>query len=103
MADSVDCEVCGKTVDARGLTGHMRTHEPKEIASTVVESSALEESPDGRRAIGQADVAEESVTVRTAHEIVVQDEELKREVVDALKEMVSDGGFNPRSSKGRFD
>jgi hypothetical protein len=103
MADSVECEVCGKTLDARGLAGHMRTHETNEIASTVAESSALKESPDEGRTIGRADVAGESVTVRAAHEVVVQDEELKREVVDALKEMVSDGGFKPHSSKGRFD
>lgn len=83
----------------------MRSHEAGEIASTVANGESVEEPGDAGQALAQANVADDSVTVEALHRnrVVIRDEQLKREVVDALKEMVSDGGFKPHSPERRFD
>lgn len=103
MPDSTKCEVCGQEIDTRGLSGHMETHEAEELAPVLADASEAKKSDDGGRVLAKARTEENSVTVRAMHEIVVNDEKLKREVVEELKKMVSDGGFKPRSSERRFD
>lgn len=93
MPESTHCEICGTEVDTRGLSGHMETHEPEELANVVAEDSRVQTPQDAESALSEATVDENSVTVRATREVVIQDEQLKREVVDELKKMVGSAEF----------
>ena len=89
MPQSTNCDICGTRVDTRGLSGHMESHEPEELAAVVADGSGELQTPqDAESALSQAAVDENTVTVRATHEVVISDEQLKREVVDELKNMV---------------
>lgn len=103
MPQTTNCEICGTRVDTRGLSGHMQSHEPEELAAVIADGSGGLQMQDaengvskaaiGENAVSEAMVDENAVTVRATHEVVISDQELKREVVEELKNMVRNTQF----------
>ena len=62
----------------------METHEPDELASVVAESQGLQKPKNASDSIPAVTADEDSVTVRAIREVVIRDEQLKREIVEAV-------------------
>lgn len=102
MAETVTCPDCGDEVDPRGLSGHMETHdsapqavadggtEAKDAGAVTVAKDDLD-VPDEEldEALPAANVSEDAITFRSIQEIEVTDEEMKRELLDELKQFIS--------------
>jgi len=104
MAETVTCPECEEEVDPRGLSGHMETHDsgPQAVAgggSEANQGGAVTvpkddlDVPDEEldEALPAANVTENAITFRTIQEIQVTDEEMKRELLEELKEYIRGG------------
>lgn len=104
MAEKVTCPDCGEDVDPRGLSGHMETHDSAPVAATdggtdveeggavTVEKDDLDVSDERiDEALPAANVTEDAITFRSIQEIEVMDEEMKRELLEELKEFIRGG------------
>lgn len=99
MSEKVQCEICGEQFDARGYKAHKRMkhdvtdggEQTNEDGIVTVERDAVDVSLESvENALSGATVNENSITFRTAEvrEIVVSDEDVKRELKEELKQMV---------------
>lgn len=97
MTDKVTCPECGDEVDPRGLSGHMETHDsggnaPADGGAVTVQKDELD-VPDEELddALPAANVTDDAITFRTIQEIEVADEEMKRELLEVLKDQIRGG------------
>lgn len=106
MPEKVECDECGEQFDTRGLAMHKRMKhggsgreavtdggtEVEEGGVVTVEKDELdvpeEEIED---ALPAANVTDDAITFRSIQEIEVADEEMKRELLEELKEYIRGG------------
>jgi hypothetical protein len=107
MANKVTCEGCGERIDSRGLSAHQQFNcdgdsdpvavadggsQSDEAGAVTVQKDDLD-VPDEEldEALPAANVTENAITFRTMREIQVTDEEMKRELLEELKEYIRGG------------
>ncbi|WP_416840152.1 hypothetical protein [Haloferax sp. DFSO52] len=89
MAEPVRCDICGETLDPRGLPGHLRFAHGEEVASTDGGSvPANRELTDAEVLDAVPEAMQEGNAITFRNEIRVTDAQAKRELVEALKERI---------------
>lgn len=107
MAEDVRCDECGAQMDPRGLPGHKRMKHgggsgrvavpdggstPEEEGAVTVQKDDLDVSEERiEEAVPAANVTDDAITFRSIQEIEVADEEMKRELLEELKEYIRGG------------
>jgi hypothetical protein len=106
MPEEVECDECGEQFDTRGLAMHRRMKHGDSGRGAVtdggsgvegsgvvtVEKDELDVSDeDIDAALPAANVTNDAITFRSVQEIEVADEEMKRELLEELKEYIRGG------------
>jgi len=107
MAEKVTCESCGEEFDKRGISMHERIKHGDEGEPQIIADGGSEASQAGavtvqkddldideeriEEALPAANVTDDAITFRSIQEIEVTDEEMKRELLEELKNFISGG------------
>jgi hypothetical protein len=99
MPEKTACDVCGELIDPRGMTNHKRFKHGQVPAladggQMEVKKDELDASDEEiEEALPATNVEEDSIVFRSVQEIEVNDEEMKRELLETLKESVRGEDF----------
>lgn len=102
MVETVTCPECGDEIDPRGLSGHMEKHDGADGeaveagesgAVTVPKQDVDVDDSDIEDALPAANVTDDAITFRSIQEIEVEDEQMKAELLDELKQFIRGGSL----------
>lgn len=106
MPEKVECDECGEQFDTRGVAMHKRMKhggsgrevvtdggtEVEDAEAVTVEKDDLDVADEEiEDALPAANVTADAITFRSIQEIEVADEEMKRELLEELKESIRGG------------